>query len=250
MKNILGTSDSPDLKENKILPENIDPVMGIFTLVLQVILAFVFLFALLLCTSSCSQQNKHLSGDALNQYNRALLLFDEGRYDEAAKIAEQLQAVYPAQLLRGKALYFNGAYNEAEKCLKNSLRLRPSSVEGRLYLAYTQRALGKEAEAQKLAEDILADDPDNIRAYRILLEATQNDRNKAALLNQALEAAQETAFLFVERARYRWISGDGNGALQDISAALILIPADSMLRQPIAALQKTITNQMQGGAAR
>jgi hypothetical protein len=122
-------------------------------------------------------------------------------------------------------------------------------VEGRLYLAYTQRALGKEAEAQKLAEDILADDPDNIRAYRILLELTQNDRNKANLLNQALEAAQETAFLFVERARYRWISGDGTGALQDISAALILIPADSILRQPIAALQKTITTQMQGGTA-
>ncbi|MEW6564354.1 MAG: tetratricopeptide repeat protein [Spirochaetota bacterium] len=227
---------------------NLEMGMSLFTLVLQLLCALLLL-VLFLFLVTCSSSDSLLSGDALVQYKDALVLFNEGRYSEAAKKLESLRAYYGAQLLRGKAFYFRGAYSDAEKALRESLRLRPSSVEGRLYLAYTQRALGKEAEAQKLAEDILADDPDNIRAYRILLELTQNDRNKANLLNQALEAAQETAFLFVERARYRWISGDGTGALQDISAALSLIPTDSMLRQPIAALQKTITTQMQGGAA-
>jgi len=226
--------------------EIIDPKMGIFTVILQLILLLGgIIFIILLQSCGLWSSRTALTGEALTRYNQAVVLYSEGRYQDAANLLVELKKSYPAQVLRGRSLFFVGNYKDAEIALQRALRIRPSSVEGRLYLAYIQRAIGKVDEARKLAEDILADDPDNLRACRVLVDLAEANNSKAVYLDQALEGLGEAALLFVERARSRWISGDGNGALQDLSAALVLLPGDSALKAPVLALQKSITSQWQ-----
>jgi len=227
-------------------PEIIDTKMGIFTIILQLLLLLGGIILIILF-QSCgpSSSRAALKGDALNRYNQALVLYSEGRYRDAADLLAGFNNSYSAQVLRGRALFFISNYKDGETALKRALQIRPSSIEGRLYLAYIQRAIGKVDEARKLAEDILADDPENLRAYRVLADLAEASSSKRVYLDQALEGMGEAALLFVERARSRWISGDGHGALQDVSAALVLLPEESTLRPPVLALQKSIASQWQ-----
>lgn len=229
-------------------PSLIDSGMGLFTMTIRQILLTIIMIALFVLFQGCGhgESGGQLSGEELDRYNRALGLYSEGRYEEAAGLISSLGGAYAAQVLRGKALFFSETYAEAEKTFRKALDLRPSSVEARLYLAFIQRASGSETEARRLAEDILVDDPGNLRAYRLLVDLTEDQQNKGALLNQALDSAGDVALLFVERARSRWIAGDGSGALQDLAAALALLPSDSIMRPPVESLRATIAAQTEG----
>lgn len=234
------------MKPDPEYPEYIDPKMGLFTVILQIILVLIGIIASIVL-QSCGPLDigKGKDPTALEKYKQAFALYSDGRYEDAAKILEHLSTYYPATILRGRALFFIHNHREAETALRKALNLRPSSVEGRLYLAYVLRASGKEEEARKLAEDILVDDPENYRAYRILADLAETKSATLVYLNQALEGLSEVALLFVERSRLRWAAGDGDGALEDLGAALTLIPGESALRSPVLALQNSITSQWQ-----
>jgi tetratricopeptide (TPR) repeat protein len=225
----------------------IDERMGLFTLILQIVVSLLGIIVFILF-HSCSAASDHLSGVQLDRYTQALGLYSDGRFKEAAQIVRtSSKGHYPTQILCGKALFFTGDYSGAKTALQEALRLRSTSVEARLYMAYIQRASGHIKDAQKIAEDILVDDPENLRALRLLADLAEGQGAKTAYLDRAISGMGEAALLFVERARSRYVSGDCSGSLQDISAALSLLPENSSLRSPIVALQQTIERQFQDG---
>ncbi|AEJ19207.1 tetratricopeptide repeat protein [Gracilinema caldarium] len=231
-----------DTQEQK--SAGLDPALALFTIILQIVLSLIGIAAFIMF-HSCSMGEKKLSGHTLEQYQQALELYNQGRFQDVVQITAASKPSYPTVMLQGKALFFTGNYKEAERALTKALELRPASVEARLYLAYVERSFGNDEKARTIAEDILTDDPDNYKAYRVLAELSEHGAIKQRYLNQALAAMGEGALLFVERARIRWIAGDGSRALEDLVAALTLIPEDSTLRSPVLALQKTITSQVQ-----
>lgn len=216
----------------------LDASGGLLTVLLQILIGLLLVFLFPACQFGTGKTA--MSPQALSAYTRALELYNQGRYSEAADSSVSLSAYYPAQLLRGKALFFASRYAEAERILAKVQKLRPSSAEAKLYRAYCARSLGKDAEARMLAEELLADDSANLRAYRLLLDLTEPGRERSKMLDQALEAAGEAALIFTERARSRWILGDAPGALSDLNAAKVLLNPESLLYGPLATLEKTI----------
>ncbi len=225
----------------------LDFLGGILTVLLQVLIGFLLVFLFPACQNRSGRSA--LSPQQLSVYTRALELYNQGRYSDAAELSVSLSGSYPAQLLRGKALFFASRYVDAERVLAGVQNLRPASAEAKLYRAYCARSLGKDAEARMLAEELIADDSGNLRAYRLLLDLTAQGKERSQLLDQALESAGETALLFTERARSRWIQGDAPGALADLNAAKALLNSDSLLYGPLAALERTILSQTGRGNA-
>jgi len=154
----------------------------------------------------------------------------------------------PSLLLRGKAQYFNGADDDAEKSLRKALDLMPGSAEAGLYLARLEREKGNAAEAIKLVEKLLGNDPKNTRALRLaaMLARDAGPEGEAAAamyLDQAVEALAESALIFLDRAKDHWINGDRNSALEDLARARTLLSADSPVYRSIVSLETIIFGQ-------
>lgn len=62
----------------------------------------------------------------------------------------------------------------------------------------------------------------------------------AAFLDRAVEAAAESALVFIDRARLRWIRGNNEGALEDLRRAKDLLPWATPMIRSIENLEKTI----------
>jgi Flp pilus assembly protein TadD len=149
----------------------------------------------------------------------------------------------PALVLRSKALYFLGRGDEAEQVLRKVLRSSPGSGEAALFLARILREQRKETEARELAEMILRNNPQDIRALRFAsdLAVERGDTEMAAaLLDRAVEASAETALVFVDRAKFRWTNGNGGGALEDLRRAELLLPWNTSLGKGISDLRTVI----------
>jgi tetratricopeptide (TPR) repeat protein len=202
------------------------------------------LSALLLLTAlfiSCTAYDE----ETLILYSRAREMYSEGRFAETVNILEGMKKFHPGLVLRGKAEYFSGDIPAAEKTFRRSLSLRSSSVEARIYLARVLREQGKNAAAMEIVESVIADDPANIRALRLAsdLVNAQGDQGNGevlALLDRAVEAASETALVYVDRARMRWIMGNGKAALDDLDKARQLLPWESPLVKSIENLESVI----------
>jgi hypothetical protein len=71
--------------------------------------------------------------------------------------------------------------------------------------------------------------------------ASGADKADAAdFLDRAVEASSETALVFLERARLRWIAGNGKSALEDLRRARVLVHDDSPLLRSIKNLETAI----------
>jgi hypothetical protein len=68
----------------------------------------------------------------------------------------------------------------------------------------------------------------------------QGEAMAAAYLDQAAEASVESAMVFLDRARSRWISGNGKAALEDIGRAKALLPDNSPLLRSVNSLEAII----------
>ena len=185
-----------------------------------------------------------MDGESLGLYERASAVYAQGHFSEAAELAGTLGGFYPAQVLRGKALYFCGDVPGSEKALRRALRLRPSSAEALLYLARLLRESDRRDEARSLVDTLLADDPSDLRALRLgadlATDGMQANTQGAALLDRAVEVLMEGGLAFLDRARLRWISGDRRGALEDLKSARILFPQNSPVLKTIAGLEAAI----------
>jgi tetratricopeptide (TPR) repeat protein len=181
--------------------------------------------------------------ETLLLYSRASASYAEGNFKECAAMLDAQNNFFPALVLRSKALYFSGKGDEAEALLRKVLRERPGSTEAALFLARILREAGKEDEARETAEQLLRDNPQDIRALRLAsdLASRRGDTEEAAaLIDRAVEAAAETALVFVDRAKLRWTNGNGSGAQEDLRRAELLLPWNTALNKGIHDLRTVI----------
>ncbi|MDR1210930.1 MAG: tetratricopeptide repeat protein [Spirochaetaceae bacterium] len=199
------------------------------------------LFLLCILFASCGTYLP--SPDDLSRYAKARSVYAEGRFQEAAALLLPLKAFPQALTLRGKALYFQGQLEEAGEALARARKLRPSSFEAGLYLARLKSEQGDNEGARELVEELLADDSENIRALRYASELAflqEKPEDGFAFLERAAGTGGEFAMVFLDRARLRWIRGDGKGALEDLEKAALLAGEEGLLGRAVAGLQKTI----------
>ena len=207
------------------------------------ILVFIPVFLILFFISCKDEANE----ETLLLYGRASAAYAEGRFEETSSMLEKLRNFTPALVLRSKALYFSGRGDEAEGLLRRALRSSPGSGEAALFLARILREQNKENEAQGLAELMLRNNPQDIRALRLAsgLALERGDHeDAAAFLDRAVEASAETALVFVDRAKIRWTNGNGSGALEDLRKAELLLPWNTSLNKGISDL-KTVIDTME-----
>jgi tetratricopeptide (TPR) repeat protein len=187
--------------------------------------------------------------ESLALYARASALYTAGDFAGASDLLKA-EKFAPALVLRGKALYFCGKDTDAEASFRRALRLNPASSEASLFLARLLRDRGDGDGARRAAEALIRDNPQDVRALRLvsdLASARGDYENAAAFLDRAVEASAETALVFIDRARLRWSVGNGPGALEDLSRAEILLPADNSLSRSLDALRFRIAAEMHKG---
>jgi tetratricopeptide (TPR) repeat protein len=202
------------------------------------------LFAVLLLMISC--KNTH-DAETIRLYVRASDVYSLGRFAEAAEILRSQNNFPPALILRAKAEYFSGDIDNAEKSCRRAIKLRPSSLEAKLYMARILREKGNLAGAVKTLEDLLADNPQDIRALRLAAELEMEMGNfgeAALLLDRAADLSFESAMVLLDRARLRWIAGRGSDALEDLSRARAMLPWDTALIHSISNLENIIREVM------
>jgi predicted Zn-dependent protease len=183
-------------------------------------------------------------------YPRSQDVYREGRFAKAAEMLAGEKNFVPALVLRGKAEYLSGDLGAARKSLKRALSLKPGSAEASLFLARLCRETGDTKEAQKLTEKILSDNPQDIRALRFAAElagdrGVAGEAAAAVLLDRAVEASAESALVFLDRARQRWIGGNSAGALEDLDCARVLLSKDSPAIKAVTKLESIISGVTQ-----
>jgi len=200
----------------------------------------VFACALFLFLASCSET---ADKETVLQYVRASEAYAQGRFDETVEILKREKKFHPALMLRVKAQYFSGDFDNAEKHCRRLLKMRPSSYEARLYLVRILREKGDLSGAVKLAENMLTDNPQDIRVLRLAAELageTGKNSEAAAFLDRAAELSAESAMVLLDRARLRWIAGKSGEALEDLQRARAMLPWDTPLSRSITNLENRI----------
>jgi len=205
---------------------------------------FFLLTASVLFFVSCA---KAPETETIRLYARASEAYASGRFSETAEILCGEKNFHPALILRAKAEYFSGDFENAEKTCRRALKKRPSSFEAKIYLSRILNEKDDLQAAVKLTESLLADNPQDIRALRLASElAFQNGKNDeaAAFLDRAAEFSAENAMVLLDRARLRWTAGKRQEALDDLSRAKAMLPWDTPLLRTIINLENIIKEVM------
>ena len=204
----------------------------------------VFLPFLCALAAACSSPGP--AGETLLLYARSQDVYREGKFTEAAIMLAGERKFVPALVLRGKAEYLSGDLAAAENSLRMALAFESGNVDASIFRARLCRETGNAKEARRLTEKILAGNPQDIRALRLAAELERErgapgEAASAAFLDRAVEASAEAALVFLDRARLRWIGGNGAGALDDLRRARVLISQDSPVFRAIARLESVIS---------
>jgi len=207
-----------------------------------------FCFAFLTIFAGCNSSAKTPNAETIRLYVRASDAYAQGYFAETAEILKTQNNFAPALVLRAKAEYFYGDLEKAEKTCRRAIKLRPSSLEAKLYLARTLRDKGDFEGAEKEAQTLLADNPQDIRALRFSAELAfdlGNFDEAVILLDKASEFSAESAMVLLDRARLRWIAGRHDetalkSALEDLSRARAMLPWNTPLLRSISNLENLI----------
>ena len=203
----------------------------------------VFCVTVLLCLGSCAAGEEELQ-----RYARAGDMYAQGRFSETIGLLGGMNQFPPALVLKAKAEYFSGELEKAENTCRQAIRRRRSSYEARLYLARILRDRGDTSGAEKTAESLLADNPQDIRVLRFASNLAL-ERGKtgeaAALLDQAAELSAESALVLLDRARLHWTAGRGAEALEDLSRAKAMLPWETPLARSVEYLETSIKEALQ-----
>lgn len=218
--------------------------MKIFTVIL-----ILGIFAICFFNTSCSKDEK-IPEDVLLTYVRASSLYSGGKFKEAVAILDEKENAksfanfIPALIVKGKAKYFLGEIDSAEKDFSAVLKKQPYHTDAGLFSARILREKGDKPAALRLVERMLSNDPADVRVLRFAAELTKDDERGSAqslsYLNRAAEAGTESAIVLIERARRHWIAGRVDDAMNDIQGARALTGEDSPLRKVISGLEASI----------
>jgi len=201
--------------------------------------------AVLCCIWAAACASPGAGDEAILRYARSQTAYREGRFSEAAAMLAAERSFVPAMVLKGKAQFLSGDLVAAEKTLRRVLSLKPRNAEASLFLARLLRETGNKKEAQRLTDRILGDYPVDIRALRFAAElarerGTSGEAASAVLLDRAVDASAESALVFLDRARQRWIGGNSSGALEDLGRARVLLSQDSPVFNAVEKLESVI----------
>jgi Flp pilus assembly protein TadD len=207
-----------------------------------ILLVIIALLAEVL-SSSCGSGNP--DDETLRLYAKASEAYGSAAFSEAAGLLKKANHFPPALVLQGKAEFFSGDSDAAEKSFRRALELRPGNADAGIYLARLLREKNRQDEAESLVQKILSDDPLDIRALRLAsdLAGDKGPAGEAAalgFLNRAAEASIESALVFIDRARLRWIGGNKEGTLEDLERAKGLLPADSPFVRSLKVLESAV----------
>jgi tetratricopeptide (TPR) repeat protein len=210
----------------------------------------ILLAAIILLTVSCTGRDDIKKADlqTLRLYTNAGELYSGGQFLEAAALLDGIKDFSPALTLRAKALYFSGDLSNAEKSCRQAIKLRPGNFEAKLYLARTFRDRGETEKARLLTENLLADNPGDVRLLRLAaaIAAEQGEAARAsALLDRAAEMTADGAMALLDRARLRWVAGRSSEALEDLARARAMLPWETPVARSINQLESRITEAMQ-----
>jgi tetratricopeptide (TPR) repeat protein len=212
-------------------------VQGSGEAVVKALFLSVFPGLLIFSLFSCAG---NMNEGELLAYVRASEAYRAGHFREAADAASRIGDFVPVLLLRGKAEYFLGNAAEAEKHFRKAMRGRNETGEAALYLVRVLREEGREGEALSLAEKILESDPSNTGALRLAASLSRDNAVAVSLLDRAVEASGETALVYLDRARFRWVAGRTEEALEDLRKTRILLPSGSVLVKSVTNLERAI----------
>ena len=193
---------------------------------------------------SCSAVDEQ----TLFQYARAREMYAQGRFAEASELLKETKTFAPALSLRAKSEYFSGDLDKAELLCRRAVRYRPTAFETKLYLARVLREKGDTQNAEKLAFDLLADNPADVRTLRFASALAQQQgkiHEAQVLLDQAAELSAENAMVLLERARLHWVAGRSAQALEDLNRANAMLPWDTPLARSIEQLESLIREAVQ-----
>lgn len=220
------------------------PVASVAVKLLTAALVFAGVsFPLLMSMASCALGAN--GEESLLLYARSEDVYREGRFAQTAKMLAGETRFVPSLVLRGKAEYLSGDLVAAKKSLERALAGKTQNAEASLFLARVFRETGDTKRAQKIAEEILAGNPQDIRALRFAAElagekGAQGGAAQAVLLDRAVEASAESALVFLDRARLRWIGGNGGAALEDLGRARVLLARNSPVIKAVEKLESVI----------
>ena len=209
------------------------------------IFIFNIIFILVLFFGAC---NNKIDESTIRLYTNAHELYVNGQFSDTAELLNSVKKFSPALTLRAKAEFFNGDLDKSEKSFRLAIKSRPGSVEPKLYLARIMLEKGEDVKAKKLTEELLADNYHDPRILRFAasLAMEQGDITGASVfLDQAAELAAEGAMVLLDRARLRWINGNGTDALEDLSRAKAILPWDTPLARSINNLENRILEVLQ-----
>jgi putative PEP-CTERM system TPR-repeat lipoprotein len=123
-------------------------------------------------------------------------LLQQGRYDDATKVADRLAKASPKSplpvLYRGQVAMYRGDYAKAVPIFDDALKLDPKFIPARYYKAQTLAAQGNLGAAKAELNGIIKQDPKNSLAYVKLAQLAIQEGNEGEvvnLLNKASAAA-------------------------------------------------------------
>jgi tetratricopeptide (TPR) repeat protein len=202
------------------------------------------LCAIIVTAGAC---NKKAGADDVRLYVNAMELYGSGEFSQTAELLSGVKKFSPALTLRAKSEYFLGNLDQAEKSCIRAVKYQPAAFEAKLFLARILRDKGESEKAKQLTEDMLADNPNDVRLLRFAsgLAVERGDAVEAAvLLDRAAELSADSAMVLLDRARLRWIAGRGTEALEDLSRAGAMLPRNTPVLRSVNQLEKTITEAL------
>ena len=100
------------------------------------------------------------------------LLFDQGKYKEAAEELEKIAANFPhhfgINLILGLSLAQTGKHEDALKYLERAVKLQPADLNANLAIAFSYNQLKQQTKAIKHLNKVLDVDPENVQALGTL----------------------------------------------------------------------------------
>ena len=204
----------------------------------------IVLVVIFISTAACKGKT---DADDIRLYINALELYGSGQFPQTAKLLAGVKFP-PALTLRAKSEYFSGDLDQAEKTCRQAVKYQPAAFEAKLYLSRILRDKGENEKARQLAENMMADNPNDVRLLRFAatLAMERDDVVEAAvLLDRAAELSADSAMVLLDRARLRWIAGRGDEALEDLSRAGAMLPVNTPVSRSINQLEKRIREAMQ-----
>lgn len=205
-------------------------------------LYFIFLPALWTVLFSCTRQTA-VSGETVRNYLAAKELYTSGDLLQTERklrhFTRRSPSFYQGRLLYAKTLMYREKQAEAETVLLKLIEDYPCYREAEML--YIRLLLGRDDldGAEKRINSLLSYDSADPRLLYLKARVSQ-DRDKTAdslrYLRQAVLFREEFAGVFLDLGRIYYIHGKNGDAEDAVTAALRLLPADSILYRPVREL--------------